>query len=358
MLRNKWMALLLLLALMLSACSQAEVPIASPEIALSAEASYKTVTVTRGTFRQLESCKGSFVYPDNKTLYCEYPNAILMNPINIRDGSEIKAGEVIATFTFGVSNAELSRLELAYSETVRAMNKQLANYQASIDAYSQAAMAGGTEGAIAAMRKEQTQMDMQVYRLSVEQQLVQQGKVLEEYRDLFTTKTLIAPEDGKVMWSVELNTDAVLGEGEPILTYYTDDVRYMKVSNGSVDFYKMAVPGTKVTISDNNNEIEGTVISSPAGIDEVSSNYDVYITSDSFDELNSRSGYSVSCTILQLENMLLLDKKAIQKDNDVTYVYVLEDGAPIRRNVFCGLEEEGVVCILDGLSEGQQVITG
>jgi len=356
MLQSKWIVPLLLCALLLSGCSKTEVPIAAPEIANSSEASYKTVTVTRGTFKQIETCKGSFVYPDSKTLYCEYPNAILMNPINIRDGSEIKAGEVLATFTFGVSKAELSRLELAYSETVRAMNKQLERYQASIDAYAQASLQEGSAGRIAAMQKEQTEMDMQVYRLSVEQQLVEQGKALQEYRELFTEKTLIVPEDGKVMSSLTLNTDAVISKGTAILTYYTEEQKFLKVNNGSNEFYKMAVPGTKVTIADNNTQIEGYVISAPAGIDEVSSNYDVYISSEYFDDLNSRSTYSVSCVTLQLDNVLLLDKKAIHKDNDISYVYVLENGAPVRRNIFCGLEEEGIVCILDGLSEGQQVV--
>lgn len=356
MLRNKWMALLLLAAMMLSACSQAEAPIASPEISASAEASYKTVTVSRGTFSQIESCKGSFVYPDSKTIYCEYPNAILMNPINIRENSEIKAGELLATFTFGVSKAELSRLELAYSETVRAMNKQLAAYQATINALAQTALLDTPEGKLAAMQKQQTELDMQNYRIGVEQNLVKQGKALQDYRELFSEKTVIIPEDGKVMWSVEMTKDQVLAKDAPILTYYTEETRYLKVNSASEDFYEMAVPGTKVTIADNNNQIEGYVISAPAGIDEISKNRDVYIASEHFDELNSRSAYSVSCVVLELENMLLLDKKAIKKDGDIQYVYVIENGSPIRRNVFCGLEEEGIVCILDGLTEGQQVV--
>ena len=71
------------------------------------------------------------------------------------------------------------------------MNKQLAAYQATINALAQTALLDTPEGKLAAMQKQQTELDMQNYRIGVEQNLVKQGKALQDYRELFSEKTVI-----------------------------------------------------------------------------------------------------------------------------------------------------------------------
>ena len=355
--RNKAIFCVVLCALLLAGCSQKQNTVqVTEEYATAPEASYKTTTVTKGTFSLSEKCSGTFVYTENATLYCEYPNAILVDNFNLRAGQEIKSGDVLATFTFDVSEAELQRLELAYEEAYRVMNETITQYQRTIDSYAEAANAEGNAGKIAALQKEKTQNELEQYRRSAEANVLQKKEDLESYRELFSTKTLIAPEDGIISWAVSMNAGAYVGEGTAMLAYYKEDTKYLKAGAVSSEFLEMVSPGMTVLIADNSKSVEGTVVASPAGIDELAGNSDVYVACDHFEDLNKRSSYSIICTILELPDMLMLDEKAIHSDGAVSYVYVLQDGVAVRRNVLCGLEDDGIVCIIDGLTEGQQVI--
>ena len=65
---------------------------------------------------------------------------------------------------------------------------------------------------------------------------------------------------------------------------------------------------------------------------------------------------SVEYVWLELENMLMVDKAAIRSDDDASYVMVLEDGEVLKQYVICGPDDGEVVCILDGLQVGHQVV--
>ena len=58
----------------------------------------------------------------------------------------------------------------------------------------------------------------------------------------------------------------------------------------------------------------------------------------------------------ELKNVLLVDKDAVQKEEGKYFVYLLEDGVVHKRYVSLGLENKKSVWILDGLSEGQELI--
>lgn len=355
--RNKVIICVILCILLLAGCSKTQTSNqAAEEYATAPEVSYKTTTVTKGTFTLSEKCSGTFVYADNETLYCEYPDAILVDNLKLRSGQEIKSGDIIATFTFDVSEAELQRLELAYEEASRVMNETIEQYQKTIANYTEAAKTEGNAGKIAALQKEKTVNELEQYRKNAQENVLQKKEDLESYRELFSTKTLVAPEDGIISWAASYSAGTSIGEGTALLSYYKEDIKYLKAGAVSSEFLEMASPGMTVLIADNSKSVEGTIVASPAGIDELAGNSDVYVACDHFDDLNKRSSYSIICTILELPDMLMLNEKAIRSDGAVSYVYVLQDGVAVRRNVLCGLEEDGVVCILDGLTEGQQII--
>ena len=58
----------------------------------------------------------------------------------------------------------------------------------------------------------------------------------------------------------------------------------------------------------------------------------------------------------EVKNVLLVDREALQKDGGKTFVYVLEDGVIHKRFISVGLSSKTSAWILDGLSEGQDLI--
>ena len=112
----------------------------------------------------------------------------------------------------------------------------------------------------------------------------------------------------------------------------------------------------EVTISRGDQSIRGTIVASPTGIADKLNNQYIYIDSPDLDTLEDRSYYNVECNVLSLDNMLMVDTDAIHEDSNGTYVMVLENGQAVKREVMCGLEGDDMICILDGLEEGQLAI--
>ena len=356
MLRTKFLVLLILCACLLAACSAPQ-DVTAVEFATKPEASYETTEVVRGAFDYTVKVNGTVVYMDTKSIACEYDGAILTSDVLFSDKDTFKKGDVIATFTFETSQAELERMELEYYQANRSAALQIESYEKKIDQYAQAAQAGGTQGQIAALQMKQAQNDLTIYKEKTYASLSKQGEALEAYRDKFTEKTLVAPEDGMVIGSISLKAGTSFSKGSPLLSYTTGTSKLLLLNNTSTELALLSTPGMKVTISRADQSIEGSIVASPAGIDDILSNENIYVHSDDLDTLEPRSYYTVTCTVLELQDMLLLDADAVHYDENAAYVMLLQDGQAIKKQILCGLESGRMICVLDGLTEGQQVIT-
>lgn len=345
-----------LLFLLFAGCTQ-EVPLETVSFISVPEKEYKTTTVVKGTIDVTLDAQAFYVYPDTKTLKFEYDNAILKESVSFPEGYAFKKGDILATFTFETSESELQRMELDYIEACGAAEDRIASYESRIAQYAAAAAVGGINGQIAALQKEQAENELAIYRQSSHKQLLQMWNELEDYRLRFEEQVLVAPEDGIVTEKVELKADTVCSENGAFLTYTTSDRFLLRLDSVEEEFLLMATPGMKVTISRSSEVIEGTIVASPTGIDADLDNRYIYVDSPELTAMGLKSYYTVSFTLLSLDNMLLLESKAVQTDeNGNQYVMVLHDGVAVKQEVTCIIQNKDVVCVLDGLSEGQQVV--
>lgn len=356
MLRHKLAACLLLCAVLLTGCSEVQAP-QTVEFATKPQPSYKTTEVIQDTFTLTAKASGNFVYLDVQPLVCEYANAIIAEDIYWAEQTVFSKGDVIAKITFDVSEAELERMELDYYQANRSAALQIESYESKIQQYAQAALTGGIEGQIAALRKERTENELKIYKEKIYASLSKQGEALEDYRDRFTDKELIAPEDCMVLSDVSLKAGTVLKEGATVLTYTTGNPKLLRLNNLHSEYLQLMSPGMKITITQNKKTYDGYVAASPTGISDTLDNQHVYIHSDSLDLLASRSYYNVECDILVLKDMLLVESKAIHYDGNTPYVMLLQDGQAVKKEIICGLESGKMTCVLDGLSVGQLIIT-
>jgi len=354
--RAKNVFALILCVFLLAGCTQ-EVPLETVSFISVPEKEYKTTTVVRGTIDITLDARAFYVYPDTKTITFEYDNGILKESVSFAEGDVFKKGDVLATFTFEASQSELQRLELDYIEACGAAEERIASYESRIAQYAAAAAAGGVNGQIAALQKERTENELAIYRESSHKQLIKLWNELEDYRLLFTEQVLVAPEDGIVTAKKSLTADAVCSKNAAFLTYTTSDSFLLRLDSVEEAFLLLATPGMKVTISRGSESIEGTIVASPTGIDASLDNQYIYVDSPDLKTMGKKSYYSVSFTALSLDNMLLLESKALQTDSDGNhYVMVLRDGVAVKQEVICIIQNKDVVCVLDGLSEGQQVV--
>lgn len=356
MLRNKIIVCLILCAMLLAGCNEVQ-PAATVEFATRPEPSYKTTEVIRDNFTLTSKATANFVYLDSQQLLCEYSGATLVEAVSFSANDIFYKGDVIAKFKFSVSEAELERMELNYYQASLSAAQQIESYENKIRQYAQQALSGGTDGQIAALRKTRTENELKLYQEKTYASLIKQQEELEAYRDKFTEKVLVAPEDGMVVENVSLKAGASISEGAAILTYTTGSNVQLRLNNLNSAYQQLMTTGMKVTIFRGKQSIEGVVSASPTGIADNLDNQYIYIQSDQLDTLEYRSYYSIECDLLVLHDMLLLDSNAVHYDGNTAYVMLLQNGQAVKREIICGLESGKLICVLDGLSEGQQVIT-
>lgn len=327
----------------------------SQDIPVPSAANYKTTVVERGTFRLMQKKGGVFVYPVTYSLACEYDHAILKEEIAVHRGAEVKKGDILATFTFDVSQAELEKMELAYREAISSAEEQNKRYQSLVESY-EAKISEEPEGKIAALQKERTENEWKLFQLNFNRQIEEAKSELESYRALFSEKSLVAPCDGIISSVAMLKVNREVEKNTGIITLYSQDPVYFKVTSPTKDMLQLASLNLPVMITSGTWSSSGSIAATPAGIEAVLDNQDIYIRIDHPQGIPQNGSPAAECAALELENMLLLNRSAVRSDASVDYVLILENGVSLKRNVLCGPENSDVVCILDGLSEGQQVI--
>ena len=343
----------LLCLLLFASCSAADTD--SPELPAPSAANYKMTTVKRGTFQLVQKSGGSFVYPVTYSLFCEDDHAVLKEEITVRRGTAVKKGDILATFTFNVSQAELDKKELAYREAVSSAEEQNKRYQSLIESYAEK-ISEEPDGKIAALQKEQTENEWKLVQLDSNRKIENARTELENYRALFSEKKLIAPCDGIISSVASLSANREVAKNTCVITLYSQDAVYFKISSPTSDMLQLASLNLPVKITSGQWSSSGSIAATPCGIDAVLDDQSIYIRINHPQNIPQNGAPAAECTVLELENMLLLDRTAIRSDASVDYVLISENGVSLKRNVLCGPKNNDVVCILDGLSEGQQVI--
>lgn len=173
--------------------------------------------------------------------------------------------------------------------------------------------------------------------------------------------TVTAPISG-IIESVNVTENQMSAQGQP--AFSISDKEMMKVT-----FY---VPedvrdhlsiGDKVTLDSSKGELEGSVSSIGTGVDQQKGLFKIEADILTIPDKSLLTNTSVNLSVVSdsVDNEILIPFDAVYYDNDQAYVFLVQRGTElttaVRRNVIAGLYSEDMIAILEGLSEGDEVIT-
>jgi len=193
-------------------------------------------------------------------------------------------------------------------------------------------------------------------QISVQQKVNSLIKTQQTYSDYFVK----APFDGVIV-GMEIAVGDNLSSGGTITTLITEQM-IAEITLNEIDVANVKV-GQKVNLEFDAVE-EISITGQIVDVDVIGTvtqgivSYNVKIAFDVEDE-RVKPGMSVSASII-LEtkpNVLLVPFSAIKNDRSGDYVETLVEGKPERRNVTKGSSNDTMVEIIDGLTEGEVVIT-
>ncbi len=368
MLKNKIICYLLSLTacLYLCSCGQPE------ETKIEA-----LITPEKVNYDTKQTEKSDYLVESQGSVSIEFPNALQLSwdtagatvkEVLVEKGQEVKAGDVLMSFSVEVDKIALEELEiqLLRKQEDYARKKDVMEVQLKEAEEEAEEIVNGHSYRIAVLNVEKKRIDYEQYVYQTEKAIAELEKKVREQKDLIANTELKAPIDG-VIGSVPYNSEGnPVVVGETLITMFATDEVLLKVNRADEKLrYNMDVIVTK-----NKSSYAGHVISAPNILPgTVNQDYALIALEEQltladygYETRGPGRGYGFMAKMeftakyQELNDVLLVNKEAVRKEDGKNYVYILEDGAVHKRFVTVGLSGKTHTWILDGLHEGQEVI--
>lgn len=320
---------------------------------------FETTEVVEGSFELTYQTDAYVTYTQMQSLYWENSQD-RYEEILVSVGDMVKKGDVIATFE-GSSSMEADVLErsLAVEEAQTALNKLIKNYDNSIANKTKSMETlTGYDYQIADLELQKLECEYAQRRAESEYQIAKLQESLNEIVEKKNNRQLLAPFDGRIeMVSREFVKGNKVNTGSPIvmISDLSSQALAFRNSNNANDVSYLS----EVTLKDRvtGDTYTGKIVSCPNVTGK--SGGDVIIELDEeLPEGREDVYFKVDGYILQKDSVVMVNQKALEKEGNNQFVYVLnENGARYKIYVTIGkTDTKGNTTIIEGLIPGQKVV--
>lgn len=318
---------------------------AGDEILVEKAAEYGTevVTVEKGSFHSSFEGWGFMYYPVTEAVTNEIEyGTVYFEEFMVAQYQHVEKGDVIATIRVVSDEVAIQRNETKLQRA----QERLADLR--VDGEEK------NEDAILAKEEEIAEL----------QELLKDMKADSVAREIVATKT------GMVVGLANLEAEAILSGGMEIAAIADESTCYVVVENTNL----LLNYGNEVTVTYTNAEgisktVDGVVANvSPAGLSaEMQLEYsfillpqesiaDMAVSNNDRDAWWNRNRYQVKADIREMDNVLVVPKKAVRETAGVTYVNIMDEQGNITPCSFVagGYDKSGY-WVVEGLTEGMKL---
>lgn len=365
--------------LTLSGCGetkQAETLIEQSLIAPT-EVNYETDVVEYGSYVRTSSESVSIYYP-RKAELCWDQEGCYLEEILVKGGDQVKKGDVLATFDTDVDLIRIEELQLKI-ERLRESSEiektqRLLEIQEKEEDYAEAKQKrdkrreqgyGDVNTAeldsyttnIENLTIERMRLEYDEYVYQTEYEISQMQKEIEQLQEAAADNKLTAPFDGMIEIVFSMDPGEKVDTQKVLITMYATDSMLLYVKDLSGFFrYNMDV-SVEAGKEGERQTFTGKVV---AASNILPAEFAQKLSLIQLDEeadpavLQRKARYTVE--VQSLDHVLTVNRKAVEEENDETFVYVLNGDMLQKRYVVTGASNSEETWILDGLSEGQSVV--
>lgn len=279
-------------------------------------------------------------------------------------GQWVSAGDVLATLD---QEDQLDRIE-SLSEQIAALRSEEA-YARQLAQIDREILQMELETLLAQHDRDDSavelkRLDIEAFDLNAEMdselRQMKLDRLEEEHAELLTelgSAELIAPFDGRVMYMKDVTVGDRVSAYAPLIyladeTQLSIETEYVSemVMISAVDMYAL-VGGERYEIEYRPMDVEEYLSRLLSG-EELKSRFE--FTGEAGDM--SAGDYAAVCVETgRVENALIIPRNSLYMEAGVRYVYVVEDGVRVRREVEAGVTNDWQAQIKSGLEEGERV---
>lgn len=331
-------------------------------------ANERTVRVERGTLVQEFRASASVQSVREVTVYLEAEDAQFVEH-RVQNGQRVEAGDVLSVFRKRSDNVRLAEIEVELQglaaeredglydrdKADEDLREQL--YELEILPSDEKTYRVYVQGQVLQAQLARSALEREQFLLRLEERErklnAEREEILAGERDL----TVIAPVSGVVTGLQTLSPGENCEAGRALLRVYDPERYLLRAGEGILGELRV---GQAVTIeygpADERKTAPGVVVSAqsllPPDLDAGGAAVAVQEDIPAADLVNP----SVVSQEKLLEDALLLPRTAVGSENGQSYVLLRKDGSPRKRFVQVGPQSNDQVVILDGVTEGQEVV--
>ena len=302
------------------------------------------------------------IVPTLEELY--FPLDGVIAEIHAVVGQQVSAGDVLITLDQEAQAEQIEKLEsqIEQIETNGAFDDEIGQIDLSILQVELQALLNQSplnEDSIALKRLDIEQLQLNL-AYNADLRSMQLGRLREELAELqqnMQDNVLRAPVDGTIIYCADvMNGDSVRAYA-PVM-YLADETQLMVETNYISEGLLKTCHDLYVLAGDSRYEITPVPVDSSEYTSSILAGETVLMQFiiDNPDEKLSAGMYAAICMERNYaENVLLIPSNALYMDGTGRYVYVIEDGERVRRNVTPGLTTDWLTQIKEGLEEREIV---
>ena len=321
------------------------------------EVTYRTDVVRMGTFTKESIFSATEYYPCSRDVACPEDGRVFAEYV-VSLGDQVKTGDVLVRLSAQQDSIALTKLERELARLQEEFASAKAEKQDEI-----AQMEAAANAAADAFGKEQLQIEVAILQTKLEQYCYLQQLALDKKqqevdacKNAQTVLELTAPMDAVVTALAEKAPEDPVNAGEVLVTLVDTNVRLLQVSDPVTEL-RLHMPVT-ITVGRGNNQktITGVVVASEEAIGQQHRKGYAYVRIDpEFADTVLRDVRVIANTVT-VDNVLLVNRRAVELENGKTYVTVLANGVQQRRVILLGMSGVEDAWIIAGVAEGDTLI--
>jgi len=321
----------------------------------SQDLNVKTVEVSQKSYKQTTNGTANVEFLNSVDVKWE-GSSVTFKEFLVRPGRTVKKGDVIATMEVASNKADLASLEIQYSQKCDEveLSKQ-EKLMAIKDAKREAENLTSHELTIANQKIRKLQIAYDEYVYKTDKEIATLKQKIETMKYNAANDKVYAPFDGMVRSVASLDQGDTISNGKTILTMFSTDDVLVKISSDKLRynmkvFFSAGKPGEQ-------KDYTGIVVSAdnvlPDSMDTDYALVKLQQTASAF-ELSNIKYY---CDYISIPNVLQVSRNAVFREEGKRYVQILEGGAIKKRYVQVDSGDSDHYWVLNGLKDGQILVT-
>lgn len=321
------------------------------------EIALRTTSIIRDTYENVVSFKGTVIYTNSFSLSFSEENAEFHQYL-VKEGDFVKAGDPLAECQVLISDMEkeewileLEMYQLEFDTLTKQYKKKLKELDQIIN------QTIGDEKVLYQLLKEEEIILYQQSTTKIQDQIEQRETKIKNWNSTKNTNTIYAPMDGYVDKLAYMKEGDQIVDQRWIVMMHSEEESYIQVTDQKEQLsYQMDVIVEAGKVGDK-REYEGVIIQADQVLsEELKQDTALVILNDPSVKLETLENILVKAKIHQVENTLMVERSAVYSEKGKKYVLVLEDGVTKKRYITVGLSNSDYVCILDGATQGWEVV--